>query len=288
MIAERFRSLLFVPASRVDMLARAHERAADAIILDLEDGVAEADRPAARASLACSLEGLRAKGIPALVRINPLGSGGELDIAAIPDSLSPPLLLPKVTDPIQILAIEECWVTAGKELANLQLLPMIESPKGMFQAELIATATVRVSALVFGSEDFAAEAGLSTDVEAMLMPAQWVALAAAAAGKAAYGLPGSLGNYQDGELFEATLRRAKTIGFAGSLCIHPVQVTLANDVFQPGEEETKWAEAVVSQVADSGGISGGVSGGELGMVDAPVLARARAILAQSKMKTEES
>ena len=56
MIVERFRSLLFVPASRLDMVARAHERGADAVILDLEDGVAEANRPAARASLASSLK----------------------------------------------------------------------------------------------------------------------------------------------------------------------------------------------------------------------------------------
>ena len=130
--------------------------------------------------------------------------------------------------------------------------------------------------MVFGSEDFAAEAGLSTEIDALSMPAQWVALAAAASGISAYGLPGSLGNYHDMELFEATLRRAKTIGYSGSLCVHPKQVLLANDVFKPSEQEITWAEAVVAQ---SG--AGGATGGDVGMVDAPVLARARAILARS-------
>ena len=273
--ASPFKSLLFVPASRPDMAERAHERGADAIILDLEDGVAEADRPAARNRLNTLLEGLQDKGVPALVRINSLETGGVLDINTIADRLSPPLLLPKISEPEQLAAVEACWESSGKALSGLQLLPMIESPGGLFRAEQIARATRRVSALVFGSEDFAAEAGLSTAIEALAMPAQWVALAAAAAGICAYGLPGSLGNYQDMELFRGTLRRAKTIGYAGSLCIHPKQVLLANEVFRPSNEELQWAEAVVAQAGP-----GGATGGDVGMVDAPVLARAKAILAR--------
>jgi len=276
MKAKQFKSLLFVPASRLDMAERAHERGADAVILDLEDGVAAADKPAARNTVGSLLEGLRGKGVQVLVRINSLDDGGASDIEAIPDVFTPPLLIPKVTEPGQLLAVEECWVSSGKELSRLQLLPMIESPRGLFRAEQIAAATRRVSAMVFGSEDFAAEAGLSTEIDALAMPAQWVALAAAAAGISAYGLPGSLGNYHDMELFEATLRRAKTMGFCGSLCVHPKQVLLANEIFKPSTQEIKWAEAVVAQ---SG--AGGATGGDAGMVDAPVLARARAILARS-------
>ena len=272
---KKFKSLLFVPASRLDMAKRAHERGADAIIIDLEDGVAGSDRPAARNTLNSLLEALHSKGMQALVRINALDDGGALDMEAIPHAFTPPLLLPKVSDPDQILAAEQCWVSCGKELSTLQLLPMIECPKGMFRAEQIAAATDRVSAMVFGGEDFAAQAGIGTDIDALAMPAQLVALAGAAAGIPAYGLPGSLGNYHDMELFEATLRRAKTIGFTGSLCVHPKQVLLANEVFQPTKQEIEWAEAVVAQ---SG--AGGATGGDVGMVDAPVLARARAILAR--------
>jgi citrate lyase subunit beta/citryl-CoA lyase len=275
--ARQFRSLLFVPASRLDMVGRVHERGADAVILDLEDGVAEANKPAARNTLGSLLEDLQGKGVQTLVRINSLDDGGTLDIDAIPDAFSPPLLLPKVTDPEQVVAAEKYWLSCGRELSRLQLLPMIECPKGLFRAEQIAAATKSVSAMVFGSEDFAAEAGTSTDIDALAMPAQWVALAAAAAGISAYGLPGSLGNYHDMALFETTLRRAKTIGFSGSLCVHPKQVLLANEVFQPSEQELEWAKAVVAQ---SG--TGGVTGGDVGMVDAPVLTRAKAILARSE------
>jgi citrate lyase subunit beta/citryl-CoA lyase len=262
------------------MAAHAHERGADAVILDLEDGVAAADRPAARAALNSLLAGLERNGVPALVRINSLESGGVLDIEALANRFTPPLLLPKVTEPGQILAVEECWIASGKALSTLQLLPMIECPRGLLRAEQIATATQRVSAMVFGSEDFAAEAGLSTEIDALALPAQWVALAAAAADIPAYGLPGSLANYHDMGLFGATLRRAKTIGFAGSLCVHPRQVALANDVFRPTEQELEWAAAVVTQ-ARAGG-AGGATGGAVGMVDAPVLARAEAILARSE------
>ena len=273
--AKKFKSLLFVPASQLEMAERAHERGADAIIIDLEDGVAATDRPAARSTLKSLLETLQSKGVQTLVRINNLDDGGALDIEAIPHAFTPPLLLPKVSSPEQIVAAEQCWVSCGKELSTLQLLPMIECPRGMFRAEQIAAATERVSAMVFGGEDFAAEAGISTDIDALAMPAQWVALAASAAGIPAYGLPGSLGNYHDMELFTTTLRRAKAIGFTGSLCVHPKQVVLANEVFQPSKQEIEWAEAVVAQ---SG--AGGATGGAVGMVDAPVLARARAILAR--------
>jgi citrate lyase subunit beta/citryl-CoA lyase len=275
MTTRPFNSLLFIPASRLDMVERAHERGADAVILDLEDGVAEVDKPTARTALNSLLESLHNSGVHAMVRINSLDTGGILDIAAITGTYSPPLLLPKVTGPEQILALEEYWVSYDKELSSLQLLPMIECPKGLFQAEKIAEATQRVTALVFGSEDFATQAGLSTEIEALAVPAQWVALAAAAAGISAYGLPGSLGNYHDLELFEATLQRAKTIGYSGSLCVHPKQVSLANSVFQPSEKEVTWAKAVVAQAS-----TGGVTGGDAGMVDAPVVARAKAILAR--------
>lgn len=275
MSTNQFKSLLFVPASRLDMAERAHERGADAIIVDLEDGVAEADKPQARKTLGSLLDDLKRKGVETLVRINTLEAGGAADIQAIPDAFSPSLLLPKVSDPKQIMAAEQSWLSSGKELSTLNLLPMIECPNGMFCAQQIATAAKSVSALVFGSEDFAAEASINTDIDALAMPAQWVALAAAAAGISTYGLPGSLANYRDLELFEKTLRRAKIIGFTGSLCVHPKQVSLANEVFQPSGQEIEWAEAVVAQAGD-----GGATGGEVGMVDAPVLARAIAILAR--------
>ena len=270
-----FKSLLFVPASQLDMAQRAHERGAGGIILDLEDGVAADQRPAARDTLNSLLQALQDRGVETLVRINSLESGGQLDIEAIDKRFAPALLIPKVTTPAQLLAVEACWTESGKALSTLQLLPMIECPGGLFQASNIAAVSKQVVAMVFGSEDFAAEAGLSTDIDALAMPAQWVALAAAAAGIAAYGLPGSLANYQDMALFESTVQKAKTIGFAGSLCVHPKQVALANSVFSPSEQEVTWADAVVAQ-----GIGDGATGGDIGMVDAPVLARARSILAR--------
>lgn len=271
-----FRSLLFVPASRLDMAARAHERGADAVIIDLEDGVVDTERPAARATLSSLLRDLHAQGAEVLLRINSLAADGALDIAAIEAPLSPPLLVPKVAEPETIADVEACWTAADKELSNLQILPMIECPKGMFNAAAIAGVSPRVSALVFGSEDFATAAGISTGIDGLSMPAQWVALAAAAAGIPAYGLPGSLANYHDLNLFTTTLQKAKGIGFTGSLCVHPGQVSIANQVFQPSEQEIQWALAVQDQAGD-----GGATGGDIGMVDAPIAARARAILAKS-------
>ena len=223
MSTSQFKSLLFVPASRLDLVEFAHEREADALIIDLEDGVAEANKQEARRMLNSLLERFHSKGIKAMLRINSLESCGAEDINAIGAEYSPPLLIPKVTESSQLSAVEEHWVASGKKLSALQLLPMIECPRGLFRAEAIASATKSVCALVFGSEDFATEAGVSTEIDSLAMPAQWVALAAAVAGIPAYGIPGSLGNYQDMTLFAKVLQRAKSIGYCGSLCIHPRQ-----------------------------------------------------------------
>ena len=273
---DQLRSHLFVPASRPDMVARAHQRGTDAIILDMEDGVADADKSEARKSLISLLEALNQKGARVMVRINELDSGGTDDIECLAKKFSPPLLVPKVNHASDITAVENCWLKYNKDRAALKLLPMIESPQGMFQSNEIAAASPNVSALVFGSEDFATESGIHAEMEALSMPAQWVALAAASANIPAIGIPGSLGNYKDMALFRTTLDRAKAIGFSGALCVHPKQVEIANEVFQPSEKELAWAKTVLQQTGD-----GGAAGSDIGMIDAPVLARAKKITGRS-------
>lgn len=264
---------MFVPASRLDLAAQAHKHNADAVILDLEDGVASEDKNIAREKLASTVDQITKNGKQVLVRINPLENGGQNDLHALSAEQVPAILLPKIIDKNQIFAVIDYWKLIGKNNDDLSLLPMIECPEGMFNANEIAKSCSKITALIFGSEDFAAQAGLDTTIKALTNPAQMVALAAAASDLPAYGLPGSIANYHDMGLFEETVKMAKAIGYSGSLCIHPRQVQVANKIFKPTREEITWAQTIIKQSETDG-----ANGSDLGMIDAPVLTRARALL----------
>jgi len=273
MMNKRYKSLMFVPASRLDLAAQAHKYNVDAVILDLEDGVASEDKNIAREKLASTVDQITKNGKQVLVRINPLENGGQNDLHALSAEQVPAILLPKIIDKNQIFAVIDYWKLIGKNNDDLSLLPMIECPEGMFNANEIAKSCSKITALIFGSEDFAAQAGLDTTIKALTNPAQMVALAAAASDLPAYGLPGSIANYHDMGLFEETVKMAKAIGYSGSLCIHPRQVQVANKIFKPTREEITWAQTIIKQSETDG-----ANGSDLGMIDAPVLTRARALL----------
>ena len=249
---KRYRSLLFVPASRGDLVQKSLNCGADAVILDLEDGVAPADKQSARENIVGMVELLLGRNMPTLVRVNPMAEGGEHDLLQLAKGPITPLLLPKVTQSDQIDEVIRRWISAKRSQAELALLPMIESPAGMYGAHSLVQSHNCISGLVFGSEDFATTAGLDTTHEALKTPAQMVALAAACRGLPTYGIPGSLANYHECAQFEESAKIARVIGFAGALCIHPSQVKIANEVFSPTPKEIEWAKAVIEQYVGAG------------------------------------
>jgi citrate lyase subunit beta/citryl-CoA lyase len=270
------RTLLFIPASRPDFVAKAHLRGADAIILDLEDSVARADKGAARARLPEMHAGLTEHGLSVWVRINALYSGGleDLDvIAKLPGSCT--VMLPKSETPAQVLEIGDRLRGLGAEVS---IAPLIETPAGVIGAPDIA-AVQGVCALAFGSEDFAAALGVAPTEDALVGPAQWVVLAAAANGIAAFGLPGSLANFTEFEALARLGDRAASIGFSGALCIHPAQVAVLNPCFFPTPNEIAWAGRILAHVIKG---TGGATALDGAMIDPPVVARAEKIMARAQ------
>jgi citrate lyase subunit beta/citryl-CoA lyase len=257
-------------------VARAHLRGADAIILDLEDGVAAADKGAARSALAPLQADLLRHGLMVWVRINVLekGGGDDLDaIAKLPQA--PTVMLPKVETPGQVSAACDRLRSLG---APTGLALLIETPAGVIRAADLATAHEDVRALAFGSEDFAAAMGVAPSAAALALPAQWVALAAAAAGLPAFGLPGSLADFADGEGLARLGEHAASLGFQGALCIHPAQVAVLNRCFSPSPQDIDWAERILAQVSQVGGAT--ALDGQ--MVDPPIIARAQGIIARAR------
>ncbi len=276
-------SMLFVPADSDRLLAKAGQRGADALILDLEDAVARPAKAAARANLASFVPRLQdSAGVAIYVRVNNepelLAADLEAAIAAGADGL----LLPKVDTAAQVLEVDaqlrRLEHQAGRALGGVKVVALLESPLAVFNALAIGQSSPRLSALLFGTEDFGAASGIASHPEGMSMPAQLVALAASAAGLQPMGLPGTVAEFTDLDAYRATCNRAKAIGMRGCICIHPAQVPIVNAVFGGSPEEAARARRLL-EVFDTAVAAGrGAVAHEGRMIDEPIAIRARRFL----------
>lgn len=269
------RSLLFVPATSESLWAKAAERGADAIIIDLEDGVSVALKDQARVMARRAIEAL-ADVIPVLVRVNAPRDMFALDIDALPLSRLHGVLLPKVESPQDVQALAACIDRHhASDFPGLPIAALIETPLGVMQAQSIATAHPSVAALGFGAEDYATDMGVPAEPQSLLWAAQAVTCCARAYRLACWGLPGSIAQINDMTAFASLVRLARNTGFSGTACIHPRQVPVANAGFGPSDDELAWARSVVA--ADDEARSRGLAVVTLDgrMIDRPVVERAR-------------
>ena len=256
-------ALLFCPADRPDRFDKAAERS-PAVILDLEDAVAPADKPGAREALvAHQLDPLRT-----IVRINPAGSSEfAADLAALERTEYRTVMLAKTVSTGQLRALDGYGVVA-----------LCETAAGVLAAEALA-AHESVIGLMWGAEDLVASlggtssrdrAGRYRDVARLARST--ILLAAGAHGKAAVDAVHVA--IDDVEGLSAEAQDAAASGFAASACIHPGQVAVILDAYRPGAEEFAWAQGVIA--AASG--QSGVFRHEGMMVDEPVLRHAARVL----------
>lgn len=275
-------SLLFVPALNDKFIDRAHERGADAVIFDLEDSIAYDRKKAARDALGPALSRVRPHGLPLLVRVNNLPELIERDLQAAVAAGADAILLPKIDTPDMLRDADRIITAfereAKREAGAVKYIALIESPTGLFNMADILRTGGRLRGLGFGSEDFAAALGVEPDADALSAPAQRVALDARAFGLAAWGLPGSIANFDDVQAFAALLRKAKAYGFTGALGIHPKQIEVINSAFRPSEEDLARARRIVDAYEQA--LAGGAGAVALDgrMIDAPIVARARRLL----------
>ncbi|MGW5565821.1 HpcH/HpaI aldolase/citrate lyase family protein [Streptomyces tendae] len=261
-------ALLFCPGDRPERFAKA-AGAADGVILDLEDGVAPADKAVARAAVAAS--GLdRATTV---VRINPAGTPEHReDLAMVRDAGYGLVMLPKTeTRP------------AAEALTGLAVIALCETAAGVLKAAEIAEAD-NVVALMWGAEDLMASIGGSRSRrpdgaynEVSLLARSMVLLAAGAAGRAAIDAVHLDIGDRDGLLAECLL--AVSDGFTHKACVHPSQVPVVAEGFAPTAAQTEWAGAVLAEALAR---PNGVFAFRGSMVDEPLLRQARAILARDR------
>lgn len=263
------RSLLFVPATSTQLFRKAAERGADALIIDLEDAVPAARKAEARVLAAQAIDAMAGM-VPLLARVNAAPELLAADIAALPLARLQGVLLPKVESVESIDSLADAIARA----TGPAIVALIESPLGLLRADSIA-AHPALCALGFGSEDYATAMKVEPEPGPLLWAAQKVAVCARAFDLACWGLPGSVADIADVDSFGRLVRQARSIGFTGTVCIHPRQVAVANAGFGPSEQQLAWARKVIA--ADDEASAQGLGAVTLDgrMIDRPIVERAR-------------
>lgn len=277
-----WRSLLYVPAAREKFIAKAHERGADAIILDLEDSIAPAEKPAARAALAGAVPRVSANGADVVVRLNrPL----ELAVQDIQAAVMPgvrALICTKImgADHVKLLAelIESAEAARGMAIGQTGMVVLAEDAAGVLRAEEIARAHPRIVALGIGGEDLATDLGAEATPDALDLPKRLGVLAARSAGVLPLGFIGTVAGLSDLEGYRAMLRRSRAIGFACASCVHPSQVAIINEEYGASEEELARAKRMIAAFEVALGQGLGAVSFEGQMIDLPVVERARRLV----------
>ncbi|WP_138934812.1 HpcH/HpaI aldolase/citrate lyase family protein [Roseovarius arcticus] len=254
---------LFVPADRPDRVAKAASAGADAIIVDLEDAVAPDARKAARAGLAEALASIEC---PIVLRINAAGTQWhKADLAAAATLPLTAFMLAKAEDG------EACAHVA--RAVGVPVIALVETARGIANLNSIAGASAR---LAFGSIDYAADLGMGHTRASLAAARSALVLAARLAGQPAP-LDGVTTAIRDAAMIEDDCRHAVEMGMGGKLIIHPAQLKAARRGFAPSQDELDWAARVLK--AAEGGAAVQMDGA---MIDAPVIARAKALLARAE------
>jgi malyl-CoA/(S)-citramalyl-CoA lyase len=272
------RSLLAVPATSQRFLEKAALCAADAIFIDLEDAVIPALKVEARARAIAALNDLDWGNRIVSVRVNgldtPWGCRDILEVAEAAPRLDR-ILLPKCETPGDVHAVGVMLGSAEQAAPRtrpIRIEALIETAKGVANAEAIAASGTRLAAMVFGSGDYQLDLGSFGRTVGAPSPDYVVLTGADAQGGRerhwndlwhfamarianacrAYGLApidGPFGGIADPEGLRAAARRAVALGFEGKMAIHPSQIEIANEVFGPSEAEVAWAHEILEAMA---------------------------------------
>jgi citrate lyase subunit beta/citryl-CoA lyase len=275
----RLRSLLFVPGDRPDRMEKALAAGADALILDLEDSVAPANKPVARHEVAHFLNNHGEARI--WVRVNPLGTPDcDKDLSAVLPSHPNGIVLPKAEGGASVAELARRMTGLGNAAAQI-LAIATETPAAIFQLGSYGGAK-RLAGLTWGAEDLPAAIGAATSREedgrytAPYELARSLCLfGAAAAGVAA--IETVYPAYKDLDGLGAYAARGRRDGFTGMMAIHPAQVSVINDAFTPSDAEVAHARAVIAAFAANP--EAGALSLEGRMIDRPHLVQAQRILA---------
>jgi citrate lyase subunit beta / citryl-CoA lyase len=284
------RSFLFAPANVARRVEKALTLPADAVILDLEDSVATAEKVATRK---LAVQALQAKGRARVyVRVNapstPFCHGDLLEV--IQEGIDG-LVVPKIESAADLHAVD--WVMAARERergipeGSVDLMPIVETAAGVQRVDRILQARSlrpypgpwRVKRVAFGAADYANDVGLSPTLEEPELAGarERIVLASRAAGME-NPLDSPWFHFKETEAFRRSLERSRRGGFQGRLCVHPDQIAPVNAAYLPSDEELERARRIVAAFREAEARGQAAVQVDGLMVDYPVVYRAQALL----------
>ena len=276
------RSFLFAPGNHPRRVEKALSLDADAVILDLEDAVAIAEKPATRDAIAAALSRPRTGLL--YVRVN--AADTEFcygDLCAVVRQGLDGIILPKVESAAGLAAVD--WLLAqlerehGLPAGGIDLIPIIETARGLSRIEQILAGETRVKRVAFGAGDFTLDVNMQwrRDETELSYARARIVTASRAAGIEAP-LDTVWVDLQDIEGPETSARAALAYGYQGKMCIHPNQVAVVNRVFTPSDNEIAFAERVVAafEKAEAEGVASIQLDGKF--IDYPIVYRAQRVL----------
>jgi len=242
------RCWLFLPGAERGQLLAAPKTGADVLIQELEDFTPPERRPEARAMAPEIYAAWRAAGVLAGVRINPLETEGRVDLAAVMRGRPDIVLMSKVAERRQVVALSEAVLSGeyanGIPSGTTEIVPNIESARGLIETFAIATASPRVTAVLGSTEDMAADLGAPRTPEAreLAYARQRLHVECVAAGVVSVDCPYT---FADIGGCEADARAARAIGYVAKSAVNPAHVAVINAVMTPSPEEVRRALAMV-------------------------------------------
>jgi citrate lyase subunit beta/citryl-CoA lyase len=281
------RSWLFAPGDSERKLEKATASAADVVVFDLEDAVADGEKPKARSMVSAFLKAQPADRSRLWVRINPIqGANALADLVEMVPARPGGIMLPKSRGRADVDLLDNYLsaleVAAGAERGSTKVIALVtETAEGMFTTGSYAGAP-RLAAMTWGAEDLADAVGASENrnEDGSYAFTYELARSFCLLGAAAAGVPAVdtiYGDFRDEAGLRQRAAKVRRAGFRGMLAIHPAQVDGINDAFAPSAEEIASAREIVDLFAASP--SAGTIGHKGAMLDRPHLARAQAVLA---------
>lgn len=290
------RSALFVPGNRPELVDKAVDTAADAIIIDLEDAVSLDKKEEARRHAREKVKQHRERHI--IVRVNGINTDFiEADLDEVVTADLGCLMIPKVEDQTGIQQLATL-LNVQEEQKNLmqgavKVMPLIETALGVQGIpDILADRSMaqRLYTCAFGAADYTLDMGIemTQSSEELLFPRSRIAVACRAAGlEPPLDTPYMI-NIKDIEGLKSDALRAKQLGFQGKLCIHPLQVDVCNQIFSPTQEEIGYAEEVIRAFEEAKAKGLGAVQLDGKFIDEPIVKKARRIVRTAKHKGQKT
>ena len=274
------RSMLFLPGNTPNIIVNGEILGADAVILDLEDAVAPAEKDSARILVRNAIRYMGFGKCEVIVRINAIDTAyWQKDLDAIIPVRPSLIMPPKTSCAADVLAVD-AYITQleeklGLENGSVGLIPLIETALGVENAYQIASACKRVKAIFLGGEDLTADLRCKRTKEGheIAYARSRMVVAARAAGVEVYDTPFTDVNDDEGIYTDA--QYAKSLGFTGKSAISPRHVKAINEVFSPSMKDIDYAYEVMEAIRIGKEQGKGAVSLRGKMIDAPIVARAQ-------------